>query len=398
MKQVFYITLILVLCYLGADVLIRGEEKAERPIVQLVAGASLVGMLVYNFYYLGKRPQLWKFFGFLKVWLVFVIVGVAYFLFSFIGFPSEYASINLRSVIILIYILTTIYFFYNATLNRHLVGKTLTILIVVLMFNGIAEVVMALNNKQLKLGVEVVNTSAGYIFLMLLPILMHRYRKQNFWMFALCLVLTLFSGKRGAVVVFGMIIIYALKNFKRVFKNFKFDWRAIIFLGVLLVGGLYFLESAYDSLMYRMVTIENEERGTIGSGRDVIWKTLIFFWADGSLFNQIFGFGFYASPKIEGHVAHNDFIEYLVDFGLVGFTLWSYLLARFYKNIKRLKKHDNYLFTLLFFCFVVLFGRGLFSGTNRTDSIVLSISLGYLLGVVYLQYIIPYLSNRPQKT
>ncbi|WP_083677168.1 O-antigen ligase family protein [Winogradskyella sp. J14-2] len=397
MKQVFYITLILVLCYLGADVLIRGEEKAERPIVQLVAGASLIGMLVYNVYYLGKRPKLWKFFGFLKVWLFFVITGVAYFFFSLIGFPSEYASVNVRSAIILIYILTTIYFFYNATVNRHLVGKTLTMLIAVLMFNGITEVVIALNNREVKLGVEVVNTSAGYIFLMLLPILMHRYRKQNFWMFAMCLVLTLFSGKRGAVVVFVILIIYASKNFRKVFRNFKLDWRAIIFIGVLLLAGLYFVESAYDSLMHRMVNIENEKRGTVGSGRDVIWKTLLFFWADASLFNQIFGFGFYASPKIEGHVAHNDFVEYLIDLGLIGLTLWSYLLVRFYKNIKRLKKYDNYLYTLLLFCLTVFFGRGLFSGTNRTDSIVLSISLGYLLGVVYLKHIIPYLSNRLSK-
>ncbi|APY07939.1 hypothetical protein BWZ20_06315 [Winogradskyella sp. J14-2] len=382
---------------MGADVLIRGEEKAERPIVQLVAGASLIGMLVYNVYYLGKRPKLWKFFGFLKVWLFFVITGVAYFFFSLIGFPSEYASVNVRSAIILIYILTTIYFFYNATVNRHLVGKTLTMLIAVLMFNGITEVVIALNNREVKLGVEVVNTSAGYIFLMLLPILMHRYRKQNFWMFAMCLVLTLFSGKRGAVVVFVILIIYASKNFRKVFRNFKLDWRAIIFIGVLLLAGLYFVESAYDSLMHRMVNIENEKRGTVGSGRDVIWKTLLFFWADASLFNQIFGFGFYASPKIEGHVAHNDFVEYLIDLGLIGLTLWSYLLVRFYKNIKRLKKYDNYLYTLLLFCLTVFFGRGLFSGTNRTDSIVLSISLGYLLGVVYLKHIIPYLSNRLSK-
>ncbi len=375
------------LLYLGADILVRGESEGSRPIVQMIAGASLVGMLVYNNYYFGRRLTLIKVFSFSRLWLVFVVLGVLYFLLSLIEFPSEYANVNLRSVIILVYIIASMFFFYNATINFHLKGKALNLLLFALILNGCLEVVLAIINPLDSRGVEVINTSAGYIFLMLLPLLMHRFQKYNFWVFGIALILTLMSGKRGAVIIYLLIIIYSFLNYKSVFKNFKFDWRAWLFIAILLVAGFYFSENAYDSLSHRFLNIEDEKRGTIGSGRDLIWSTLIYFWIDGSLLNQIFGFGFYASPKIEGHIAHNDFIEYLIDFGLLGFFLWSMMLFKFYKNIKRIKQYDKYLYTLLFFCFFVFVGRGFFSGTNRTDNIVLSISIGYILGITCLKLI-----------
>ncbi|MEF3077572.1 O-antigen ligase family protein [Winogradskyella poriferorum] len=387
MKNLFYIILVFIVLYLGADILVRGESEGSRPVVQMIAGVSLIGMLIYNNYYFGKRITLLKVFDFSRLWLIFVVLGVFYFLLSFIEFPSIYANINLRSVIILVYVIASMFFFYNATINLHLKGKALNLLLLALILNGCLEVFLAIINPLNSGGIRVVNTSAGYIFLMILPMLMYRFQKYNFWVFGLALVLTLMSGKRGAVVIYIFIIIYSLRNFKGVFKNFKFDWKAWLFLAILFVVGLYFIENAYDSLSHRFLNIEDEKRGTIGSGRDVIWSTLIYFWADGSVFNQVFGFGFYASPKIEGHIAHNDFVEYLIDFGILGLLLWSLMLFRFYKNIKRVKKYDKYLYTLLFFCLVVFVGRGFFAGTNRTDNIVLSISMGYILGITCLKLV-----------
>lgn len=398
MRQLFYITLLLIALYLGLDVLIRGEEKGDRPIVQLIAGASLGAMLIYNVYYSGKKYSVLRLFNFLKIWLIFTAVGVLYMFLAIIEFPSQYADINLRFGLIMVYIITTIIFFYNATINGHLKGKLLDLLIYFLVFNGAYEVFIAFNSVDLKMGVEIINTSAGYMFLMLLPMLMYRYQKQNFWLFSVAILFTLMSGKRGALITFVFLIVYALSNFKRVFKNFKFDWKAILFLVILFAIGFYFVEYAYDSLTFRLANIENEERGTIGSGRDVIWLTLITFWLDGSFFNQLFGYGFYSAYTIEGHIAHNDFIEYLIDFGILGFLLWSIIMTKFYKNIKRVKKYDSYLYIMLLFCFLILLGRGIFAGTNRTDQIVFSISLGYLLGVTYLKYIRLKVVNIENKT
>lgn len=103
---------------------------------------------------------------------------------------------------------------------------------------------------------------------------------------------------------------------------------------------------------------------------------------------QLIGSGFYStiSISIANNIAHNDFIEYLVDFGLIGLSLWLIVLFKFYMNIQKIKSYEKYLYVLLVFCVIILVGRGLFAGTIRTDNIYLSISLGYLLAAFDQKY------------
>ena len=385
MKILFKIALYSILLYLSIDVGIRGEIKEGRPIVQAVGGLSTLLIVWYNISNI-KRFTIGTNWRFITFWSYFIALLSIYYLFSFLNLPSDFVDTNPRNLVIAIYGFAVFVFFYYGVVNNHLSKKNLNIVLLIVIINGLFEIYYAVAFVAIKQGVEVINTSAGYIFVMILPLLMYRFRKDNIWIFIITLLLTMMTGKRGALVIYGVLFIYSIYNFKSIKNQIKLNWKVFLFLGIILFSYFFLMENAFESLENRMGNIVHKEKGTIGSGRDVIWSTLFLAWYNSQSFIYlIFGFGFYATSSIEGHIAHNDFVEFLVDFGLLGLSFYLLVLGKFYIAVKRIKKYNKYLSLLLVFCLIILLGRGMIAGTLRTDNIILSISMGYLLGIATIQ-------------
>lgn len=258
---------------------------------------------------------------------------------------------------------------------------SLKFILLVLIFNGIVEVYLALTETVVKKGFEIVLTSAGYVFVMILPLLLYFFRKHNVWIFLITFSLTLMTNKRGAIVIYLVLIIYYIFNYRIFLSKTKINIKTILLLLLLAVMYMVFYQETYSSLLNRYYL--DEATGTIGSGRDVFWLYLFNYWLDSELINVLFGYGIVATKEIIGLVAHNDFLEYLFNYGIFGLFLWSFVLIKFFHNIKVVRKVDPYLYLMLMSCLIVLVGRGLFAGTLRTDNINLSISIGYLLAEFY---------------
>lgn len=381
MRILFKIALLFVLLYLTFDVGIRGEEKTSRPIVQAIGGVSLLLVSWYNIMALLSGYGMHKFWSFIKFWRFFIGLLLLYYILSFFNFPSDYVNSAPRDMVVALYVFSIVLFFFYATMFGHLSSQILNIVIVIVILNGLFEIYYALTFAKIKSGLEIINTSGGYKFLMILPLLLYKYKKDNIWIFLLTIILTMMTGKRGALVIYAVLIFYGFLYYKRIKKPFKVDWKVFVFLGLIFLVYSYFIDTAYQSLEYRFQTIEETERGMVGSGRNIIWGTLLSSWYNADFFSLFFGYGFYSTIAIEGHIAHNDFIEFLVDFGLIGLLLYATILLIFYKNIKQLKTQDSYLFMLLLSCLFIWFGRAIIAGTIRTDQIILSISIGCLLAV-----------------
>jgi hypothetical protein len=304
---------------------------------------------------------------------------------SLIDLPSVHSSKNPRNLFVVVYIMLTAFFVYYGVVYRHLTEGKLIAMTSMLFLGGLLDVYQAATNPLEKMGMEVINTSSGYVFAMLLPLLMYRYRNQSFWVFVLLLGLTAITGKRGALVIFAVLAGYYVLNLRIIGHSIRFNYKSVIAASLAFVAFVYFMEVAYESLIFRFENIVHPERGTIGSGRDVIWSTLLSHWYHGDVFNFFFGYGFFSTSSIEGHIAHNDFIEFLFDFGVFGLMLYIFVLFKYFKNIQNVKQYDKYLYFLLMTCLLIIIGRGMFAGTIRTDNIYLSISMGYLLAVATLK-------------
>ncbi|WP_431156536.1 O-antigen ligase family protein [Winogradskyella poriferorum] len=385
MKILFKLALLSILIYLTADIAIRNDEGGSRPIVQAIGGISLILVSWYNLRNLSIYSKLSSRLTFFKFWRLFIGLMIIYYCIGFNSIPSYHVTNSPRDLVIAIYIFAVALFFFYGTIRQHLSVGLLNTLIIVVLFNGLFEIFYAFITARNIDGVDVINTSAGYIFVMILPLLLFKFQKYNIWIFIIALILTMLTGKRGALVIFIFLFLYGLYNFRWIKKTFKLNWKILFFLVLIVFGYLFFIDSAFESLEYRLLTIQDEKRNMIASGRDVIWQTLLTKWLDSDFIGIIFGYGFFATISLGGNFAHNDFIEFLVDFGVIGLIVYSLVLIFYLRNIGWIKKMNRYLKVLLLFCFLIWLGRAIIAGTIRTDQIILSMSIGYLFGIAIKQ-------------
>lgn len=147
---------------------------------------------------------------------------------------------------------------------------------------------------------------------------------------AISLPTLLLNASRGA-----MLSVVCAFVFLSMFSKIKL-WQKIGIVLVGLVGVLYLYNNQYfDLLLYR---IENDSGG--GSGRTEIWETKLESFSQGNMFQIIFGNGFYGGATITGRLIgfHNDFVGFLVDYGIVGLCMLLYML---YYPIKLVPKNSK---------------------------------------------------------
>ena len=380
MKLLFRISISLLLAYLIASMAFPAQE-GERPGVQMIAGMNILAMLGYTGMCGLKSTRITRFWSFSKIWLAFVLLMLTYVALAVLKAPTDYASEELRTPLIAIYIVATTFTIYYGVVRGHLSEKMLSILILVLLIGALLDLHRAIMNPRIKQDLEIINTSSGYVFLMLVPLLMHRYSRQSFWVFAILLGLTAVTGKRGAIVVFLMLTMYYAFNLRTIGHPFKLSFKTGVAAALACVALLFFLNVAFDSLLFRFENIVDPRTGTIGSGRDLIWGTLFDYWLSSGFVVGLIGSGNYSTVGIEGHLAHNDYIQFLIDYGVLGLTLYLLFQLYFFRNISRIRLLDRFVYCLLVMCLIILVGRGLFAGTVRSDQIYWAISTGYLLGV-----------------
>lgn len=142
----------------------------------------------------------------------------------------------------------------------------------------------------------------------------------------------LLNASRGAVlaVVSGFLILF-------VFSKASFYYKVIV-VSIGAVALLYLYSNAYFDLL--LLRVENDDG--YGSERTLIWASKLNAYSNGSFLELIFGYGTDGgllmgwNGKAKGF--HNDFVGYLVDYGIVGLTMFLYML---YYPIKKTPSNSS---------------------------------------------------------
>jgi hypothetical protein len=384
MNFIFNLGLLGIISYMSMDVILVSDKEASRPEVQLVAGVSLIVMLFYNGYYLLTRYRITYEWSFIRVWLLFILLICIYYLLAYFELPSRYAQTGSREVVIALFCLSGLFFIYHGTLVGHLTEQKLDILLLAIMVNGLLEIYYAFSTVRIKADIEVINTSAGYVFLMIMPLLMYKFRQHNIWVFFATLVLTIMTGKRGALLIYGFLLFYSLINIKALAELITVNYKTLIFALITVIITIFAIDNALESLRYRFENIVEERTGSVGSGRDNIWSSLLIYWWDGDVLKIFIGNGYNSDYAYLGQIAHSDFVGFLFQYGLLGLLIYLVMLHKFRKTVNRISFEMPYLGYLLTMCLIILAGRGFITGTIRTDNINLTIAIGYLLAMFVL--------------
>lgn len=172
---------------------------------------------------------------------------------------------------------------------------------------------------------------------------------------ALILFLTLYSAKRGAIlIVLAIVLIYLFYNYFRSPKG------GISFKGVL-VGGLLmtisivvllqFNESSEGYLLQRFESIEDDK----GSGRLEIYAEVLENYSNSAIENKIFG---HSHNSVKNSTsfrlsAHNDYIEIIYDYGIIGLFLFILLMKELFVRCRLLYKKKSEYFVLYLSVFII---------------------------------------------
>ena len=134
------------------------------------------------------------------------------------------------------------------------------------------------------------------------------------------MLLLVMNASRGAFLSMGVAIVL-ITMFSKVDLKKKIGVAALISIGMVV---MYYL-GAFDVLSGRLM-----EEDDTGNGRTVIWEAKMLGYMSGDAYEKIFGIGyqngfFLAIPG--GFGFHNDYLAFLVDYGVVGLILFFCIIV-----------------------------------------------------------------------
>lgn len=172
-------------------------------------------------------------------------------------------------------------------------------------------------------GSNIVINNAGYLVLSLLPFCFIVNMPVRMLYLLSCVILCFMSAKRGAAMesaIFAIIIYYmSLKQYSK--------YRKIFFL--LLGGGLAYWAYNYFFEDISAIFLRLDRDGVGSESRNMVAKDIISGYMSGSVIDMLFGFGALSTVRFAGNFAHNDFLEVLCNYGVLGlfFLLTIYFNA-----------------------------------------------------------------------
>ena len=201
-----------------------------------------------------------------------------------------------------------------------------------------------------KFGISSVITASGeasiYYVITLLPFVLcckDKFRNFLLILFMLSVFVTL---KRTALIaiVLGLFAYFLVRFWKHDEKKFKVVLYALF--GIIIFFIIYQIVVKYTGNDLIEKLLNTREDG--GSNRDLILNTVIEKYRNTTFSKKIFGVGYngvrYSYDVVSSGTAvsaHNDFLEILCDYGLVGLFLYIVIIFRIIKNFIYLKKIES---------------------------------------------------------
>ena len=175
----------------------------------------------------------------------------------------------------------------------------------------------------------------GYKFVPLIAFSFLVNKKWQFPIVCICMVFIVASLKRGAIII-GAISFIAY--FYMLYKNSSgWEKNAVLyfFAAAMIVGG-YFAYDFYKESEGMQRRFEKTMEGD-SSGRDVLYTELLEYYPrQESTLAMIFGNGSDATVKIAGNYAHNDWLELLINQGILGVVVFAMFYILWYRNLKQI--------------------------------------------------------------
>lgn len=231
-------------------------------------------------------------------------------------------------------------------------------------------------------GKETTN-NIGYTFLTLIPLLAF-WRKQRIIQYGfMCVVFyfILMGMKRGAILIGFLCLVYFL--YQSLMEGDRREKLQLLILNIIsLIVGAVFLSHRLATSSYFNSRIEQTLEGN-SSGRDRIYSKLVkYYFNEASVTQQIFGSGADYTVQVAGNFAHQDWLELMVDCGVIGVSVYLYYFFALVLSIRRMPV-GGYVWQALMLCLIIIFLKSLFSMSYTDLGLGVTLAMGYGLAFIH---------------
>ena len=229
---------------------------------------------------------------------------------------------------------------------------------------------------------EEITNNASYMVLSLFPVLAF-YKKKPLVFYTLVLLaflLIISGGKRGAILLGGLCLVYSFFKVLRGIKNWKKIIVLVSFVVVVFLVWKYFSEMLQNSDRFNKRVMELAEGSA--SNREDMYPKYFAFFLNSNIFQFVFGHGADGTCHYLGLMAHNDWLEMSINMGLIGFfSLLAYWISVFKTWIKSHSRIETDVVLAMGMFIIIYFGKTLFSMSIMGMAIVATSVFGYCLAV-----------------
>ncbi len=224
--------------------------------------------------------------------------------------------------------------------------------------------------------------NASTIFLVIIPLLFFVRKK---WIVigvsVVILFFIIYGAKRGNIVSVVPPFYLLARMYMKKKKSFVNELMLILVVLIFALFAYYLMTNN----AYMVSRIENTLEGDT-SNRARIYGAALMSWINApSFLNLIFGYGTDGTLSQIGIRAHNDWLEILVDYGVLGVVVYSSFMICLIKAAWRNKSNPQ-LFYALLSVFFIWFSKSIYSmGFTNDIFSFLSVVIGVVLGIEYRQ-------------
>lgn len=375
------IYLLLVICYQLQGVLYEGGNTFSRGIAGFFFIFSAMMALYANIRY--KLPVYFK--GLNVLLGMFILYGVIHISTTSTDYVREtnlvYPSYNYLLAICLS--IMPIYVFYIATIKKEFDSKHILLW-------TFAIIVLSIAKFLTKSGVDdvaEVTNNMGYLFVGIIPLipLLKNKTITQYILLIICMVMIILSMKRGAILVASCSLIpFIISQWKQ-----NIGGKQIVLLVMTIaffIGIVYFVQYMLQNSDYMLERLEATKDGD-SSKRDLLFFDLWHYFTDNaSLTEQLFGGGANRTLLVSDNYAHNDWLEILINQGILGIIIYVFYWIKFYQEqafCRNIHELNNVRISLII-CLIASFLMTFFSMSYGDLPIGMTLALGICLGQITL--------------
>ena len=276
---------------------------------------------------------------------------------------------------------------FSFAITGHIDGKRMRLYSLFAL--GLAVVKFIFNQKMLIYDAimsgssqEEFTNNASYLFVQVLPFMVFWGNKIiiQYLLVLTCFIFTMMGMKRGAIVI-GLLCgaYFVYKSYHTSISRQQHKIR--IMLAIVITVGIKYMLDLFSSSNYFQSRVEATLEGN-SSGRDVIYATLLnHYKKDNSVLHLLLGNGADATVSIAGNFAHNDWLELVINNGLLGVIVYFLFFLTLIKEWQYSAKCSYKTSACFGLSFIILFCSSLFSMSYTEIGIVQALPLGYALAV-----------------